>query len=54
MKGHHVLFRNGPAADHFPAFENERLETALCEVERGDESIVAPADDSYTLSDGHD
>ena len=48
------FFGNGAAADHFAAFENDRFETALCEVERGDECVVAAADDSYALSDGHD
>jgi hypothetical protein len=45
---------DGAAADHFTAFKNERLETAFCEIERGDEGIVAAADESYALSDGHD
>ena len=40
--------------NHFTAFENDRLETALCEIERGNKSVVAAADDSYALSDGHD
>jgi hypothetical protein len=45
---------DGAATNHFAAFENERLETALGEIERGDESVVAAADESYALSDGHD
>jgi hypothetical protein len=45
---------DGAAADHFTAFKNERFETAFCEIERGDEGIVAAADESYALSDGHD
>jgi hypothetical protein len=45
---------DGAAADHFTSFEYEWLESALCEVERGYESVVAAADKSYALSDGHD
>jgi len=45
---------DGAAADHFPAFENNRLEPAFCEIERCDEGVVAAADESYALSDGHD
>ena len=41
------------AADHFAAFENERLEAAFGEIKRGDECVVAAADDNYALSDGH-
>src|SRR5580700_3666317 len=48
------FFRDGAAANHFAAFENKRLESALCEIKRGDESVVAAADESYALSDGHD
>jgi hypothetical protein len=48
------FFGDGAAADHFAAFENQRFESALCEIERGDESVVAAADESYTLTDGHD
>ena len=44
---------DGAAADHFAAFENERLESALGEIKRGDECIVAAADENYALSDGH-
>ena len=40
--------------NYFPAFENDRLEAALRKVEGGDQSVVAAADESYTLSDGHD
>lgn len=45
---------DGAAADHFAAFENERLKAAFCEIERGDESVMAAADEGYALSDGHD
>jgi hypothetical protein len=41
------------AANHFSAFENERFETSLCEIERGNQCVVAAADESYALSDGH-
>jgi hypothetical protein len=45
---------DGAAADHFTAFEHEWLESALCEIEGGYEGVVAAADKSYALSDGHD
>ena len=45
---------DGASADHFASFKYERLESALCEIERGDESVVPAADKSYALSDGHD
>jgi hypothetical protein len=48
------FFGDGAAPGHFTTFENERLEPAFCEIERGDESVVAAADKSYALSDGHD
>jgi len=48
------LFSDGAATDYFAAFENERLETTFCKIERGDKSVVATADESYALSDGHD
>jgi hypothetical protein len=48
------LLGDGAAANYFPAFENDRLEAALRKIVRGDESIVAAADESYTLSNGHD
>jgi hypothetical protein len=44
---------DGAAADRLAAFQNERLEAALCKIERGDKSVVAAADESYALSDGH-
>jgi len=42
------------AADHFAAFENERLEAAFSEIERGDKSIVPTADQDHALSERHD
>src|SRR5580658_227358 len=45
---------DGAAADHFAALQNERPETALCEIKRSDQSGVATADESYALADGHD
>ena len=44
---------DGAAADHFAAFQNERLEAALGEIKRGDERVVTAADEHYALSDGH-
>ncbi len=34
------------AADHFAAFENQRLEAALRQIKRGDESVVTAADET--------
>jgi len=48
------FFGDGAAANHFAALQNQRLKAALREVKRGDESVVAAADESYALSDGHD
>jgi hypothetical protein len=45
---------DGAAADHFASFEYEGLESALCEIERGYKGVVAAADNSDALSDGHD
>ena len=42
------------AADHFTPLENERFETTLRKIARGDERVVAATDKSYALSDGHD
>jgi hypothetical protein len=42
------------AANHFTALKNERFETTFSEIERSDKSVVATADESYALSDGHD
>ena len=36
---------DGAAANDFAAFENERLEAAFREIERGDECVVTAADD---------
>src|SRR6266849_2931780 len=44
---------DGAAADHFPAFEDERLEAALGEIKSGDESVVSTSDENYALSEGH-
>jgi hypothetical protein len=44
---------NGPAANHFSPLENERFKAAFCKIERGDECVVAAADECYALSDGH-
>src|SRR5579859_2556331 len=48
------FFGDGAAADHFAALQNDRLKAALGQIKRGDESVVAAADESYALSDGHD
>jgi hypothetical protein len=48
------LLGDGATAKNFPAFENEGLEATLREIESGDESVVAAADESYALSEGHD
>src|SRR5580704_6819663 len=45
---------DGSAADHFTPLENERFETTLRKIARGDERVVAATDKSYALSDGHD
>src|SRR6266853_2014150 len=44
---------DGSAADHFAAFEDERLEATLGEIKSGDESVVTAADKNHALSDGH-
>src|SRR6266704_2111925 len=44
---------DGAATDHFAAFEDEWLETTLGEIEGGDESVVAAADENYALSERH-
>jgi hypothetical protein len=44
---------DGAAADHFAAFEDERLEAAFSEIKSGDESVVPAADENYALSEGH-
>jgi hypothetical protein len=44
---------DGAAADHFAAFEDERFEAALGEIESGDESVVTAADKNYALAEGH-
>jgi hypothetical protein len=45
---------DGPAAYHFPAFEDERLKAALGEIKSGDESIVPAPDENNALSERHD
>jgi len=45
---------DGATADHFAALEDEGLEAALGEIKSGDESVVAAADENYTLSERHD
>src|SRR5882762_5340341 len=47
------FFGNGAAADELAAFQDERLEAAFGEIERGDERVVTTTDEDYTLSDGH-
>jgi len=47
------FFRDGAAANHFAAFEHKGLEAALGQIKSGDESVVAAADEDYTLSEGH-
>src|ERR1700689_69323 len=47
------FFGDGTAADDFAAFKNDGFESALCEIESGDECVVTAADDDYALSDGH-
>ena len=47
------FFGDGAAADNFAAFENDGFESALGEIESGDECVVSAADDDYALSDGH-
>src|SRR5580692_114870 len=53
VKARMELFRDRPATDHLAAFEHQRLEAALRQIESGDESVVAAADNGYALSDGH-
>ncbi len=47
------LFGDRGAADHFAAFKDERLESALGQIKRGDQGIVAAANDHDILSHGH-
>ena len=47
------FFGDSAAADHFAAFEDEGLEAALGKIKSSDESVVAAADEDYTLSEGH-
>jgi hypothetical protein len=47
------LFCYRAAADHFAALENQRLEAALREIERGNKRVVTAANKEYTLSKGH-
>jgi hypothetical protein len=47
------FFGDGAPADNFAAFENDGFESALSEIESGDECVVTAADDDYALSDGH-
>src|ERR1700730_13884812 len=47
------LLGDGPATDHFAAFEDQRLEATLGEIKGGDESVVPAANKNYALSDGH-
>ncbi len=41
---------DGAAANHFAAFEDQRLKAARGEIKRGDECVVAAADENYALS----
>src|SRR5208282_1538767 len=47
------LLGDGAATHDFTALQHDRLEPALCQVIRGDQRVVAPADKNYFLSDGH-
>ena len=47
------FFGDGAAADHFAAFENERLESALGHIESGDQGVVTAANENHTLSERH-
>ena len=39
------FFGNGAAANNWSAFENERLESSLGKIERGDQPVVSGAED---------
>ena len=47
------LFRDRAAANHFAAFQNDRLKAALGQVEGGDQSVVTAANEDYFLSERH-
>src|SRR5579885_3053981 len=47
------LFCDGGSADLRPAFKNQRLETCLGKVERGDKAVVASANNHHIASHGH-
>ena len=43
------FFGDGPAANHFAALQNHRLESAFRKIESGDEGIVAAADNDNVV-----
>src|ERR1700736_1970629 len=47
------LFSDGSAAYNFAPLQDHRLESALGQIKRTDDSTVAAADERYALSDGH-
>jgi hypothetical protein len=47
------FFGDCAAADHFPAFENQRLKAPLGQIKCCDESVVAAADENHALSEWH-
>ena len=47
------LFGDRAATDDFTAFQHHRLESALRQIIRGDQRVVASANKNYFLSDGH-
>src|SRR5215469_1821314 len=47
------LLGDGSAANHFPPFENQRLESTFGQIKCGDQCIVAAADKHDALSERH-
>lgn len=44
---------DGAASYNFAALEYQRFESTSGQIKRGNERVVAAADENYTLSDGH-
>src|SRR5438876_584124 len=47
------LLGHRSAADHFPALQHHRLESAFGQIKRGNQSVVPPANNHYFLSEWH-
>ena len=44
---------HGATADHFAAFQDERVETTLGKIESSDKGVVTAADKNHALSERH-